>query len=99
VQKKKTSKVQQDSWEGVDQGLFEALRTVRSALAQKKGVPAYVIFTDAALRDMARRRPSTPEEFLHVKGVGEVKCRQYAEVMLGAIRKHTAVHPSPSDAQ
>ena len=88
AQKKAVSAVKGDSWEGVDQGLFEALRSVRSGLAQKKGVPAYVIFGDAALRDMARRRPTTVEQFLQVKGVGQVKCDQYADVMLEAIRKH-----------
>jgi ATP-dependent DNA helicase RecQ len=91
-EKKVASAVKGDSWEGVDHGLFEALRSVRSGLAQKKGLPAYVIFTDAALRDMARRKPSTPEDFLQVKGVGEVKCRQYASVMLEAIRKYLATH-------
>ena len=89
-QKKAVSAVKGDSWEGVDRGLFEALRKVRSGLAQKRGVPAYVIFGDAALRDMARRRPSTREQFLQVKGVGQVKSEQYAEVMLEAIRLHTA---------
>jgi len=87
--RKPVSAVKGDSWEGVDRDLFEALRKVRSDLAQNKGVPAYVIFGDAALRDMARRRPATRHEFLEVKGVGHVKAEQYAEVMLEVIRSHT----------
>ncbi len=84
----KVSKVIIDSWEGVDENLFEALRKVRAAIARKKGVPAYIVFGDAALRDMARRRPSTTERFLEVKGVGEIKCQQYGKVMLAAVRDY-----------
>ena len=94
TQRKAVSAVKGDSWEGVDRSLFEALRGVRSGLAQKKGVPAYVIFGDAALRDMARRRPATRHEFLEVKGVGHVKSEQYAELMLEAIRSHGTAQPS-----
>ena len=60
---------------GVDKGLFEALRNVRATLARERAVPAFIIFGDAALRDMARKRPSTVQRFLDVKGVGETKCR------------------------
>ncbi len=84
----KVSKVVTDSWEGVDKGLFEALRKLRSAIASKKKVPAYIVFGDAALRDMARRRPSTHDGFLKVKGVGEAKCEQYGEVVLAAIKDY-----------
>jgi len=84
----KVSKVVEDSWEGVDKGLFEALRRLRTAMARDKGVPAYVVFGDAALRDMARRRPSSLERFLEVKGVGQQKRRQYGKVVLAAIRDY-----------
>jgi ATP-dependent DNA helicase RecQ len=99
AQKKAVSAVKGDSWDGVDRGLFEALRQVRSGLAQKKGVPAYVIFGDAALRDMARRRPMTKHEFLEVKGVGQVKSEQYAEVMLEAIQSHGTTQPSQREGK
>jgi len=75
--KVKVSKVATDSWESVDKGLFEALRKLRSEIASEKKIPAYIVFGDAALRDMARRRPSTLDGFLEVKGVGETKCEQY----------------------
>jgi len=77
--KVKVSKVATDSWESVDKGLFEALRKLRSEIASEKKIPAYIVFGDAALRDMARRRPSTLDGFLEVKGVGETKCEQYGE--------------------
>ncbi len=84
----KASKVVTDSWEGVDKGLFEALRKLRAKISSQKKMPAYVVFGDTALRDMARRRPSTLEAFLEVKGVGEAKCKQYGEVVLAAIKDY-----------
>lgn len=68
--------------------MFETLRKLRAIIAREKGVPAYIIFGDAALRDMARRRPSIPQDFLEVKGVGEKKLRQYGEVVLDAIKDY-----------
>jgi ATP-dependent DNA helicase RecQ len=50
---KRKAKVAAESWEGVDKGLFDALRTLRASLARERRVPAYVIFGDAALRDSA----------------------------------------------
>jgi ATP-dependent DNA helicase RecQ len=76
-----------DSWDGVDRGLFDTLRVLRRELAEKKKVPAYIVFGDAALRDMARRRPSTLAGFLDVGGVGEAKARQYGEAFVAAIRE------------
>jgi ATP-dependent DNA helicase RecQ len=84
----KVSRVIEDSWEGVDKGLFEALRKLRATIARKKSVPAYIVFGDAALRDMARRRPSNYMKLLEVKGVGEKKRRQYGEAVLTAINDY-----------
>ena len=75
-------------WQDVDQGLFEELRKLRRRLAEEKHVPAYVVFNDAALRDMARLQPATTEDFLEVNGVGEKKCEQYAQVFLHAIAQY-----------
>jgi len=77
-----------DSWEGVHRGLFDALRELRREIAKEKSVPAYIVFGDAALRDMARRRPSTVEGFLEVSGVGQAKARQYGERFVAAIREY-----------
>ncbi len=84
----KASRVVEDSWEGVDKGLFEALRKLRTTIARKRGVPAYIVFGDAALRDMARLRPSDQARLLEVKGIGEKKGRQYGEVVLAAIKDY-----------
>jgi ATP-dependent DNA helicase RecQ len=77
-----------DTWEGVDRGLFEELRKLRRKLAQERSMPAYIVFSDAALRDMARKRPCTPSAFLGISGVGDKKLEQYGEVMLNRIRRY-----------
>ncbi len=66
--------------------LFERLRELRREIAAERSVPAYVVFADAALADMARRAPADAEEFLEVSGVGKAKLAQYGEVFLQAIR-------------
>ena len=76
-----------DSWIGVDRDVFDALRSLRREIAKERSVPAYIVFGDAALRDMARRRPATREGFLEVAGVGESKARQYGERFLAVIRE------------
>jgi len=84
----KLSKTVSDSWQGVDKELFDLLRKLRGAIASKKKVPAYIVFGDAALRDMARKKPITEEDFLQVKGVGEKKCKQYGKKILKAIKEY-----------
>ena len=93
----KVSRIVEDSWEGVDKGLFEALRKLRSSIARKKGVPAYIVFGDAALRDMARLRPSDQTRLLEVKGVGEKKSRQYGDVVLAAIKDYCRAYSVDMD--
>ena len=82
------SKAAKDSWAGVDKGLFEALRMLRRKIAEGKHVPAYIVFGDTALRDMARQRPSTPEAFLSVSGVGMKKSHEYGPIFLAAINEY-----------
>jgi len=86
--KRRKAVVAVEAWEGVDEALFERLRGLRKDISTRKRVPAYAVFTDAALRDMARRRPATRDEFLEVSGVGETKCRQYAKICLEAIKAY-----------
>ena len=50
-------------------------------------MPAYVVFTDATLQHMAKFRPTTPEHFLAISGVGLKKLQQYGEDFLAVIRK------------
>ncbi|MCC6491309.1 MAG: DNA helicase RecQ [Candidatus Hydrogenedentes bacterium] len=89
---KRVSKAAAQSWEGVDEGLFEHLRALRKHQADTLGVPPYVVLTDAALRDMARKRPRTMGEFLGVSGVGHKKWHDFGEIFLGAIRDYCEKH-------
>ena len=70
-----------------DEALFEKLRVLRRQLADERDVPAYVIFSDVSLREMARRYPTTKKEFGEVPGVGERKLRDFAEVFIEAIKE------------
>ena len=71
-----------------DTALFEALKRRRSELAKEQGVPAYVVFADKTLIDMAQRKPTNTAELGAVHGVGAAKLRQYGEVFLDTIRQH-----------
>jgi ATP-dependent DNA helicase RecQ len=72
----------------IDQALLGDLKTLRSELARAAEMPAYIVFSDASLRDMAQRLPLTEDEFLEVNGVGSVKLERYGEAFLACIRKH-----------
>jgi ATP-dependent DNA helicase RecQ len=87
-EKPQRSLVDADSWQGVDQDLFEVLRTLRRNLAAERQVPPYVIFSDATLRELARIRPTTPERMRLVYGVGEAKLRDFAPQFLRVIAEH-----------
>ena len=67
--------------------LLNALRALRLSIAKERGVPAYVVFADRTLVDMARRKPATTDEFAEVHGVGAAKLRDFAEPFLTAINE------------
>jgi ATP-dependent DNA helicase RecQ len=69
------------------EALFARLKELRTALAREAAVPAYVIFSDASLHDMCRRRPTTAERFLEVSGVGQIKLERYGEAFMAVIRE------------
>jgi len=69
----------------VDEALFEELRALRKQLANEQNVPAYVVFSDATLAEMAARRPATQAELLDVNGVGQAKLERYGDAFLEAI--------------
>jgi ATP-dependent DNA helicase RecQ len=71
-----------------DPALFEVLKRRRLELAKERGVPAYIVFADKSLLDMARRKPLTPADMAQVHGMGEVKLAQYGHVFLEVIRRH-----------
>ncbi len=68
--------------EAADQALFDRLRSLRSELARQAGVPAYVIFHDATLLNMANAKPASEAELLAVSGVGEQKAKKYGQAVL-----------------
>jgi ATP-dependent DNA helicase RecQ len=82
------SRAESESWEGVDRSLFERLRSLRLDIARARGVPPYVIFHDATLREMARLRPSSVASLLTVKGVGARKAEDVGGIFLETIRTH-----------
>ncbi|MXZ26380.1 MAG: DNA helicase RecQ [Caldilineaceae bacterium SB0665_bin_21] len=71
-----------------DRKLFEHLRETRLTLARTHNVPAFMIFSDRTLTDMAVRKPRTPTELKLVHGVGDVKVAKFGEVFLSAIDRH-----------
>ncbi|MCX5668577.1 MAG: DNA helicase RecQ [Candidatus Omnitrophica bacterium] len=73
---------------GVDEELFELLRAKRSELARKHGVPAYIIFGDKSLKDMASRKPTTRLAFSEVFGVGDHKLKIYADHFISVIKQY-----------
>lgn len=74
-----------ESWGGVDRDLFERLREVRARFAAERSVPAFTIFSDSALRDMARQRPSSVDRFLLVSGVGRKKQEDFGAAFVSEI--------------
>ncbi len=77
-----------DSWEGVDRDLFEQLRGLRTELAAAQQVPAFIIFSDATLRDVARRRPADNQNLLAVHGIGERKATDYGERVIALVQQY-----------
>jgi ATP-dependent DNA helicase RecQ len=75
-----------------DQALFEALRSLRKELAESQKVPAYIVFSDKVLWEMAALRPATPDEMLEVSGVGPAKLKRYGSAFLEILRQSP---PSP----
>src|SRR4029450_1120723 len=76
-----------------DEVLFERLRVLRRQFADERGVPAYIIFSDVSLREMARTYPTSSNEFRRVPGVGEQKIKDFAEPFLAEIRTYLATNP------
>jgi len=68
-----------------EEAVFQALKTLRKSLADKRRVPAYVIFSDATLLAMAAARPRTRAEFLAISGVGPKKLASYGDAFLALL--------------
>jgi ATP-dependent DNA helicase RecQ len=88
-----------DSWDGVDRQLFDVLRQLRRNEATERGVPTYIVFSDATLRDMARQRPSTLEALLRVKGIGQKKLADFGQQFVECIANYCSEHGLAMDAE
>ena len=72
--------------------LYSILRELRFKIASEEKLPAYIVFSNATLADMARRAPTTIGEFMNISGVGNVKAERYGAVFLDAIKKYLLTH-------
>jgi len=72
-----------------DEVLFGALRDLRATIAAEEGVPAYIVFSNATLVDMCRKKPTTRAGMLEVSGVGEVKFDRYGQRFLDTIAERS----------
>ncbi len=76
-----------------DEALFEKLRGLRKRLADERGVPPYIVFSDVSLRQMARFYPANERELSRVSGVGDRKLREFGGMILGEIAAHLQSSP------
>ncbi len=81
-----------------DESLFNQLRHLRKTLADERDVPAYVIFSDVALRQMARDYPQNEQEFLRISGVGTRKLEEFGSAFLAAIIQYLESNPQRSSS-
>ena len=79
--------------------LFERLRGVRSKLAQSLDVPAYIVFSDAVLRDMCLKKPRNLTELLEVSGVGKAKQERYGKFFIEEIRSYLAENKNDEEGE
>ena len=78
-----------------DAGLYSKLSALRKSIADARGVPAFVIFTNRTLEDMARKTPRTAGEFARVSGVGDSKLREFSEPFLEVITAYAQEQGRP----
>ena len=76
------------SYVEIDEELFQQLKALRAKIAKVQSVPAFVIFTDAALRDMCIKLPQNLKSFLEVNGVGQTKANRYGERFIKLIQTY-----------
>jgi ATP-dependent DNA helicase RecQ len=76
-----------------DEALFERLRGLRKRLADERGVPPYIVFSDVALRQMARSYPSNEREFSRISGVGERKLAEFGKIFLDEVASFLQTNP------
>ncbi|RTL38782.1 MAG: DNA helicase RecQ [Candidatus Melainabacteria bacterium] len=84
----KRLKIADQSWQGIDKELFEKLRATRSRIARERGWQAFMVFSDATLREMASVKPSTLSKMSRIKGIGNAKLENFGEEFLQVISDH-----------
>lgn len=99
TKEKRKAAVIADSWDGVDRELFDSLRGLRRSKADAMGVPAYIVFSDTTLRDMARWRPTTIAGFHSIKGVGEKKLADFGQEFITHIIDYCQQHSVETDVE
>ncbi|HEY3857509.1 MAG TPA: DNA helicase RecQ [Verrucomicrobiae bacterium] len=76
-----------------DEELFDRLRQLRKRLADERSVPAYIVFSDVTLRQMARHYPVNGEQLARINGVGEKKLKEFGDIFLAEIAEHLRANP------
>ncbi len=76
-----------------DEALFDRLRLLRKRLADERGVPPYIVFSDVSLRQMAHDYPADEREFARISGVGEKKLQEFGAVFLAEVAAHLETNP------
>ena len=85
--KKVKAKAEKIDTEIINKELFDELRVVRKYFAMRRGVPDYVIFSDASLADMCRKLPTTEDDFMNVSGVVKIKMEKYGDAFINVIKE------------
>ena len=88
-----------DKWEGVDRGLFEALRSMRMDIATERNVPPYVILGDVSLRELAKFRPTSAANLLKIYGIGQAKNKEFGSQILQQIQTYCQKNDLESNLQ
>ena len=76
-----------------DESLLGRLKALRTELAQKNHVPAYIIFNNVSLDEMAEKKPRTMGDFMRISGVGDAKARKYGADFIKVIARWVNEHP------
>jgi ATP-dependent DNA helicase RecQ len=91
----KKTRAETESWEGIDMGLVEHLRAARKSIAQSRGVPAFVVFDDKSLRDLANKKPGTLPSLRRVTGFGEKRTADIGQEIVNAVIEYCAENNLP----
>jgi len=97
VRSEKKKRMQAQMTSASQPELYERLKLLRFEIARAKGVPAFMVFTNAALTDMSEKMPRSLDEFLEVSGVGERKAAEYGERFVAAIKAWLSERQLPAE--